>query len=63
MKNKLIAAGVKHLKAYGYPECTKENIITDAIYKEFFAEMLKGTKGNDSRVDAVIDSILKEIYP
>lgn len=30
MKDKLIAAGVKNLRAYGYPECDKDNILTEA---------------------------------
>ena len=58
MKDKLIAAGVKNLRAYGYPECNKDNIMTDQIYKAFFASMLKGNKGNDDAIDKVIDELL-----
>lgn len=36
IKDKLIAAGVKNLQAFGYPGCNKENILTDQVYKSFF---------------------------
>lgn len=58
MKDKLIAAGVKNLHTYGYPECDKDNILTDQIYKAFFASMLKDNKGHGKDVDKAIDELL-----
>ena len=59
MEDKLIAAGVKNLHAYGYPYCNKSNILTDIIYKAFFASMLKDNKGKaGASVDKAIDNLL-----
>lgn len=43
MEDKLIQAGIKALKEFGYPGVTKDNIITDTIYSEFFRRMLDET--------------------
>jgi len=58
MKDRLIEAGVKNLKIYGYPECNKDNILTDQIYKAFFVSMLKDNKGNGAAIDKAIDELL-----
>lgn len=58
MKDKLIAAGVNNLHAYGYPECNKDNILADQIYKAFFASMLKDNKGHGEAIDKAIDELL-----
>ena len=55
---KLIAAGVKNLRAYGYPNCDEHNICTDVIYRGFFRSMLKDNKGHSAQVDAAIDDLL-----
>lgn len=60
MKKKLIDAGVKNLKEFGYPNCNRDNILTDDIYKQFFASMLKDNKGHSSEVDKAIDELLAE---
>lgn len=57
----LIAAGVKNLKAFGYPNCTAENILTDAVFSQFFASMLESNKGKRRDVDVVIDALLAKI--
>jgi hypothetical protein len=44
MEKKLIANGVLNLQKYGYPDCNKNNILTDLIYSGFFKSMLKETK-------------------
>lgn len=56
---KLIAAGVRNLKEYGYPSVTAENILTDRIYSAFFKSMLEDNKGKG--VDAEIDALLTRI--
>lgn len=59
MKDKLIAAGVANLREYGYPDCDKDNILTDRIYKAFFASMLEDNKGKaGASVDRAIDELL-----
>ena len=58
MKEKLIAAGVKNLHAFGYPKCDQYNILTDQVYKAFFVSMLKDNKGNGESIDKAIDELL-----
>lgn len=41
MREKLIAAGVRNLKEFGYPAVNEKNILTDMIYSEFFRQMLE----------------------
>ena len=41
VKAKLIEAGVKNLREFGYPQVTKDNILTVMIYKAFFKRMLE----------------------
>lgn len=59
MRDKLIAAGVKNLKTYGYPNVSPENILTDQIYSAFFRSMLEDNKGRG--VDPHIDALLAEL--
>lgn len=61
IENKLIAAGVRNLRTYGYPECNESNILTDRIYSAFFESMLKDNKGNVDSIDAAIDRLLQKI--
>lgn len=61
MRDKLIAAGVRDLEVFGYPNVNAENILTDALYSAFFSGRLKdnlGKAGND--VDEVITQLIKE---
>jgi len=58
MKDKLIAAGVKNLKEFGYPSCNKDNILTDMIYSQFFLSMLKDNKGHGKELDKAIDELI-----
>lgn len=60
-RERLINAGVKPLKQYGYPECNADNILTDTIYKEFFKSILKDNLGVQESTDVAIKSLLKEI--
>lgn len=62
-RKRLIAAGVKNLREFGYPSCNETNILTDQIFSAFFASMLKGNKGQSGELDAVIDELLKEAEP
>ena len=59
IRNAILAAGVKNLKEFGYPEVTPTNILTDAIYKEFFKSMLNDNLGKG--YDSVINELLAEV--
>ncbi len=61
MRDKIIKAGINNLKAYGYPNVTEQNILTDEIYKEFFRSMLEDNIGKDKLADVEIKKLLTEI--
>ena len=61
MREKLIAAGVKNLKEWGYPEVTAETILTDIIYSGFFKSMLEDNIGHSLEIDKVINELIEEI--
>jgi len=61
MEDKILAAGVRNLKEYGYPDVNKENILTDPIYSAFFKSMLNDNLGKG--VDEVINGLLGDISP
>lgn len=58
IESKLIAAGVKNLKEFGYQKCNSENILTDLVYKQFFISMLQDNKGESKEIDEAIESLL-----
>lgn len=55
----LIRAGVANLKEFGYPAVTKDNILTDLIFRAFFRSMLEDNKGkgHDKHIQPLIDYI------
>jgi hypothetical protein len=59
MRDKLIKAGVRNLKEYGYPDANADNILTDMIYAGFFKSMLEDNRGLGA--DAEIDTLIAEI--
>jgi hypothetical protein len=61
IRNKLLNAGVKNLKEFGYPSVNVYNILTDTIYRVFFKGMLKESLGHADHVDAEINQLLKEV--
>ena len=56
IRDKLIVAGVRNLREFGYPSCNDKNIITDFLYKEFFIVMLRDNlgKGYDKQIMALL---------
>lgn len=60
MKDKLIAAGVRNLREFGYPKCDEKNILTDYVYASFFLRMLHDNKGRDVAIDKVINGLIAE---
>lgn len=62
IKNKLIQAGIKNLKEFGYPYVNNENILSDLVYASFFKSMLEENKGQSiSLVDECIDELIDVI--
>lgn len=58
IRKQLLSAGVKNLQEFGYPSCNESNILSDYIFKTFFARMLRDNLGKG--YDAEIKSLLKE---
>ena len=58
IKSKLIAAGVKNLREFGYPQCNENNILTDEVYSEFFREMLNSKKVTEQILTPLLTNYL-----
>jgi len=58
IREKLINAGLRNLKEFGYPAVTSENILTDFIYSRMFKSMLEEHRGT-GKVEAEL--LIKEI--
>lgn len=58
-EQKIIAAGVRNLREFGYPDCDEGNIWTDRIYSRFFDSMLKDHPGNAVEVAILREKIAK----
>lgn len=61
IRTHLIQAGVKNLRAFGYPSCDEKNILTDRVYSAFFRSMLIDNRGVSSTADPVINELLDEL--
>ncbi len=59
VRSKLIQAGVRNLREFGYPSVNKDNILTDDIFKAFFKSMLQDNLGKG--FDADVNALLKEV--
>ena len=57
----LIAAGVRNLKEFGYPDVSATNILTDRVYSVFFDNMLSENlgRGHDTEIKALRAAIAK----
>ena len=56
---KLINAGVRNLKEFGYPSVNTKNILTDLLFKSFFVSMLKDNlgKGADKEINVLLTEL------
>ena len=63
MRDRLIAAGIRNLREFGYPDVNATNILTDMIYSKMFLGMLKETLKNtiNGRVVWACDDLIDEI--
>lgn len=61
--DQIIENGVNNLQKFGYPNVTKENILTDMIYGAFFKRMLADSKGKgfDEEIDHLLSRITTEL--
>ena len=50
---------MRNLKEFGYPNASKDNILTDPIYSAFFKSMLEDNLGKGA--DEAINQLLSEI--
>jgi hypothetical protein len=62
VQTKLIDAGVRNLKEFGYPDCNPQNILTDYIYSKMFLSMLEENLGQgfDKDIKALIAVVKPE---
>lgn len=62
IRKRLIQAGVRNLKEFGYPTVTEETIMTDYVFRRFFISMLEENVGKGSAVhDHEINRLLEEL--
>lgn len=62
IKEKLIEAGIKNLIEFGYEQVTKETILTDDVYSQFFRSMLNDNLGKSNKlVDNAILDLLETV--
>ena len=57
VRDKLIAAGVRNLKEFGYPSVDSKHILTDYVYSAFFLKMLEECPAPQAKL--LIDEITK----
>jgi hypothetical protein len=62
-RKRLLAAGVRNLKEFGYPHVDETNILTDQVYSAFFKSMLDDAKeaSADANYQGAVADLLKEI--
>lgn len=60
MRRRLITAGVNSLGAFGYRDVRPTNILTDVVFAQFFATMLRDNLGQDATLDLAINELLAE---
>jgi hypothetical protein len=58
VRTKLIKAGIRNLKEFGYPQVNETNILTDHLYSAFFDRMLEDHTGQGK---AEANELRKEI--
>ena len=58
VRDTLVVAGVKNLREFGYPDCNKDNILTDMIYRRFFLSILMVNRGYSMEADKAIDELI-----
>lgn len=58
IKDKLVAAGIRNLSAFGYDGVTADNIISSYVLSQFFKSMLEQNKGHGKAIDKTIDELI-----
>lgn len=60
-EQKLIKAGVKNLREFGYPEASEANIFSDYVYATMFRRMLDENLGHGKQIDDAILALKKRV--
>lgn len=63
IKDSILNIAVKRLHEFGYPHCTKENIMVDEVYSLFFRKMLTDTleESKNDTITKTINLLLEEL--
>jgi hypothetical protein len=62
-KDALREAGVRNLKAFGYPHVTADNVTTDKVYLRFFDSMLSDHKPRTDEERQAIKELRAKMAP
>ncbi len=60
-REKVIEVAVKAAHEFGYPDCDKNNILTDEVYKMFFVSILRQSLGPSMAINDEIKKLVNEI--
>lgn len=60
IRKRIMDAGVKNLKEFGYQDVTRENLMSDYVYRKFFRSMLEDNIGKVRAADPVIRELMSE---
>ncbi len=60
-REKVIEVAVKAAHEFGYPDCDKNNILTDEVYKMFFVSILRQSLGPSMAINDEIKKLINEI--
>lgn len=63
IRAKLLEAGVRNLKEWGYSSVDVVNILSDPVFVAAFRSMLKENLGHGAETDAAIHGLLAELPP
>ena len=59
--DKLIHAGARNLREYGYPDASADNILTVPVFAAFFRSMLESNLGHGDEADRITRDLIAEI--
>ena len=62
IRQRILKAGVKNLREFGFPGADTANILTDSVYKDFFLPMLEDNLGKgDATTNTVLSGLIEEV--
>jgi hypothetical protein len=60
-REKVVDVAVKAAHEFGYPDCNKNNMLTDEVYKLFFVSILRQSFGPSMTINDEIKKLINEI--